>query len=126
MSEELENSLDPTLELYYKINDQGLHVYFLSVYVVDKWIVQTSEQDELSLSGDESKTLSLWVSYKVRNHDLLLGDPKAHLEITCNPEGLPGEIVVLIGELEVLHLNDFYQPKADGKSIIRFEKAVQL
>ena len=126
MSEELENSLDPTLELYYKINDQGSHVYFLSVYVENKWIMRLSEEEELAPNNGEGGELGLWVSYQVRNHDLLLGDEKAQVEITCNPTGLPGEIVVLIKEFDTPDLNDFYQPKADGKSIIRFEKAVQL
>lgn len=126
MSEELENSLDPFLELSYTINDQGLHTYFLAVYVADKWIMRITENEELMPVDDEGGELDLLVTYQVRNYDLLLGDQKSHLEITANPEGLPGEIVVLISDFDRPDINDFYQPKADGKSIIRFEKAVQL
>jgi hypothetical protein len=126
MSKELENSLDPMLELYYKINDQGLYVYFLSVYVANKWIMRLTEDEEFAPDNGVGGELGLWVSYQVRNHDLMLGDEKAQAEITCNPSGLPGEIVVLIKEFDTPDLNDLYQPKADGKAIIRFEKATHL
>jgi hypothetical protein len=75
------------------------------------------------LSSQEENTVNLVVTYELRPKGATCTDQKILVPITGNPDGLPGSITVLISEYEPPKPNGPYSPQADGKSIIRFEKA---
>lgn len=119
MTESDNNPLDPTLELT-KTGEDQKYVYILTVDVKDRSIIDNpemtykEENDRVILTMDFA-LYPKWSPRKPR---------KIVYEITLNPEGLNGEIMVLIHEFNSPVLpGKNYGPMADGKAIIRFEKA---
>lgn len=119
MTESNSNPLDPTLELLQTIEDQK-YVYLLTVEVANRCIIDKPEIT-VQESGNE---VNLIILYSLFPEGATCKERKVILKIDQNPEGLPGEITVLIQESTAATFpsND-YSPMADGKSIIRFEKA---
>ncbi len=119
MAESNSNPLDPTLELLQTTEDQK-YVYLLTVEVANRCIINKPEIT-VQESGSE---VNLIILYSLFPDGATCKERKVTLKIDQNPEGLPGEITVLIQESKAATFpsND-YSPMADGKSIIRFEKA---
>lgn len=119
-----ENPLNPVLGLSYRITENKAYVYYLEVGVKDRFINRTSETMEDDPAAATKNGMDLVVGYALRNEHINGENQSVHLQITSNPEGLPGGITVLISEPDIP--KDIYSPQADGKSIIRFEKATRL
>lgn len=119
MTESNSNPLDPTLDLFQVIDDQT-HTYFLTVEVTDRCII---DKPEITVEEAENE-VNLTILYSLFPDEANCTEPKVILKIDQNPEGLPGEITVLIQNSRSTTLPPNYlSPMADGKSIIRFEKA---
>lgn len=119
MAESNSNPLDPTLELLQTTEDQK-YVYLLTVEVANRCII---DKPQITVQESENE-VNLIIFYSLFPDGATCKEPKVILKIDQNPEGLPGEITVLIQESRTTAFPpNYYSPMADGKSIIRFEKA---
>lgn len=128
MTEEFDNSLDPILNLTYSVVDDQ-YVYELSVQVPDFLLDPTpveeiTDQQEVGLIATTSGFTVM--SEEVNDVYLLestdsekKGVKTVRIPIKNNPKGENGAIIVLITPIKTL----LESPRADGKAIIRFEKA---
>lgn len=123
MSEE-ENSLNPILDLTYSVNERGDKVYYLTIQVENRCINTATESSGLNpfYEVDEFSVNDL-VSFVLLKVNEICDNPIVTTEITNNPTGLPGEIVVQIKETYITNHGDGHGPEPDGRAIIRFEKA---
>jgi|GEM_PF-6989047 len=132
MSEE-ENPLNPILDLTHSISDGGIYTYYLTTQVPDLCIDIDSKEvisdpdvlGEIALLAGYTLVpgeVNIAVTYSV----ISCANPSAvrtnTTDITTNPEGKKGLIIVLIAP-ESTSIMAEHGPEPDGRAIIRFEKA---
>lgn len=131
MTQEVPNPLDPVLGLTYE-KDHEVYTYYLTIAVPDKCLDGDSQQ--LITDPVEVAAIAAIAEFTIVEGEIndvvslsVLGsnacdDPNVEtVIIRNNPDGKPGTIAVLIKNPPTLG----HSPQSDGKSIIRFEKAVR-
>ena len=131
MSEE-ENPLNPILALTNSISDTGIYTYYLTTRVPDQCIDKNSE--EVITDPDILTEIASTMGYTIDPTEVNMvvtyaaiscADPSGVQEnttnITANPQGKKGSIIVLIAP-ESTSIMAEHGPETSGKAIIRFDK----
>jgi len=130
---EEEYYLNPVLNLTFSVNDAGIYTYYLTTSVPNLFIGERPKEvisepsvvEKIALETGNVIDLNE-VNIAVEYAATLSGVQKSTINITDNPKGEKGLIIVLVapvnssnGDPGILNAG----PEASGRTIIRFEKA---
>lgn len=129
MTEDLKNPLDPTLTLILNDDTPGQYVYSLEIQVTDRCIDARSKTVEPLIEKPKEGFLDLNLAFQLLDPAATCESNVEIAELTDNPEGLPGNITVLIKDNATARQQppldgDGHGPQSDGKTIIRFQDAI--
>lgn len=139
MTQEEPNPLDPELGLTYEVSQldgENVLTYYLTIAVPRECLDGDSQQlitDPVAVAAIAEMAKFTVVEGEINDVVLLsVFKSNACIEpnvktviIRNNPNGKPGTIAVLVSPPPPPTSNYSHSPQSDGKSIIRFEKAVR-